>query len=187
VTDVEELRAAVRQAAIQAAGVLAEDRPRAVVLFGSAAAFLDGREGSEAPHDLDLLLVGDFPPPQRLPEDHRFPVELHRLRIAELIEIATILRYDARLVALARLYADNVMRQHALRVIAACLLLGPAYGDFGFEQIEVEGRPDPRDYSCQRVLYGQRWWGRIAAWARERRGPMRRWSDRLVDNDAFPG
>ena len=181
----ESVHTAVLSAAMQAAATLAEDRPRCVVLFGSAAALLDGQGADVPPRDLDLLLVGDFPPPRTLLENSRFPVELHRLRTAELIDVATMLRYDTRLVALARLYADNVVRQHALRVIAACLLLGPAYRDFGFEQIEVDGRPDPRDYSRHRVLYGHQWWGRIAAWARERRGPMRRWSDRLVHNDTF--
>ncbi len=182
-----DLQEAVRRAAGRAAAVLAEDRPRAVVLFGSAAALLQNRGGIEAPHDLDLLLVGDFPPPSHLPQDPRFPVEIHRLRAAAVIDIAALLRYAPRAVALARLYADNLLRQHALRVIAACLLLGPAYRDFGFEQIEINGLADPRDYSCQRVLYGQDWWGRLCAWARERRGPVGRWSDRLVASDTFAG
>ena len=183
----ENLCTAVLHAAMQAATVLAEDRPRCVVLFGSAATLLAGQGSGAPPRDLDILLVGDFPPPRDISKNLCFPVELHRLRAAELIDVATILRYDARLVALARLYADNLVRRHALRVIAACLLLGPGYRDFGFEQIEVDGRPDPRDYGCHRVLCGHDWWERIAAWARKRRGPVGRWSDRLVAGDIFLG
>ena len=178
---------AVARTAAEAAAALAVDAPRVVVLFGSAAAFLNTAGRGLPPNDIDLLLVSDYPPPRHLPGDVRFPVELHRLRVAELIEIATMLRYVARPVALARLYADNLVRRHALRVIAACLLLGPQYRRFGIEQIEIDGREDPRDYSCQRILHGRAWWQRVTAWARERRGPLRRWSDRVVDSDVFPG
>lgn len=162
---------------------LTRDAPRAIVLFGSAVDFLDS--GGRAPNDIDLLLITDFPPPREIPSDPSLPVEVHRLRTAEAIDIATWLRYHARPAALARLYADNVIRRHALRVIAACLLLGPAYRRFGIEQIEIDAREDQRDYSRQRVLFGDAWWARLCAWARERRGPFLRWSDRVVGADRF--
>ena len=180
-----EMAAAVARAAATAAARLFDDAPRAVVLFGSAVDFLSAGGRGRPPNDIDLFLVGDWPPPQNLPGDPRFPPEVHRLRTAEAVEIATMLRYDARPVALARLYTDNVVRRHALRVIAACLLLGPAYRRFGIEQIEIGGREDPRDYARQKVLYGHEWWGGLSAWARERRGPWLRWSDRLVGADRF--
>jgi len=182
---VPEMAAAVARAAATAAARLFDDAPRAVVLFGSAVDFLSAGGRGRPPNDIDLFLVGDWPPPQNLPGDPRFPPEVHRLRTAEAVEIATMLRYDARPVALARLYTDNVVRRHALRVIAACLLLGPAYRRFGIEQIEIGGREDPRDYARQKVLRGHDWWARLCAWSRERRGPLLRWSDRLVGADRF--
>jgi hypothetical protein len=46
------------------------------------------------------------------------------------------LRYDQRTVALTKLYAKNVVKQHARDVILASILLGPSYNEFGIEQIE---------------------------------------------------
>jgi len=180
-----DMKAAVARSAAAAVAVLSEDVPRAVVLFGSAVDFLAAGGRGRPPNDIDLFLVGDWPPPRDLSGGPHFPLEIHRLRTAEAIEIATMLRYDARPVALARLYTDNVVRRHALRVIAACLLLGPAYRRFGIEQIEIGGREDPRDYARQKVLRGHDWWARLCAWSRERRGPLLRWSDRLVGADRF--
>ena len=87
--------------------------------------------------------------------------------------------------ALAKLYGDQLSRQHARNVIAACLLLGPRYREFGIEQIEVDGLEDTRDYSVHKVLSGDQWWQRLSSFARERRGPLKRLSDKIIGSDQF--
>lgn len=159
--------------------------PKTILLFGSAAAFLEDPGVNPPPNDLDILLVADNPLPDRDFEDMTPPVELHRFRIAEAIAVARCLRYNTKAVALARLYAKNVAKQHARDVILASLLLGPSYKDFGIEQIEVGGRPDARDYSRHRVLYGHDWWRRLSAWARQRRSLFERLADKAVLADQF--
>jgi hypothetical protein len=105
--------------------------------------------------------------------------------IYQFVDIARSLRYDSKAVALSKLYGSVLAKQHAKNVIAACLLLGASYNDFGIEQIEVEVGVDKRDYSIHRVLVGKQWWRRISDYARERRGPLKRFSDKLVSQYEF--
>lgn len=164
---------------------LKRHRPRAVLLFGSLARIRAGLDVNCRPNDIDLLAVGDQIPLHLATKDYGFPTEMIRMRTHTLTEIARSLRYDSRPVALAKLYGNQLVKQHATPVIAACLLLGSAYRRFGIEQIEMEGREDPRDYSVHQVLFGQRWWRQLAAYARERRGPLKRFSDKIVRRDRF--
>jgi hypothetical protein len=159
--------------------------PKAVLLFGSSVAFLQDPAANPAPRDLDILLVADNPLVDIRLEDMTPPVELHRFRSHEACAVARSLRYDRRAVALAKLYAKNVVKQHARDVILASILLGPSYNEFGIEQIEVGARTDTRDYSRHMVLYGHEWWRRLTQWARRRRGLFERLADRLVMADRF--
>lgn len=159
--------------------------PRAVVLFGSLARFVGHEEPAKLPNDIDLLVVGDNPPFQVQQTDYGCKVEINLFRVEQFVNIAKSLRYDPKPLALAKLYSKNVAKQHARDVIAACLLLGPTYNQFGIEQIELEGRIDQRDYSVHRVLLGKEWWRRITAYARERRGTIGKFSDKLVHNYDF--
>jgi hypothetical protein len=118
-------------------------------------------------------------------KDYGAAFDLQVFRPDQFIAIARSLRYDARPAALAKLYSGNVVKQHSRDVIAACMMLGPTYNDFGFEQIEIDGKADPRDYSVHRVLYGREWWERLSAFARERRGPLKRFSDKIFNGDVF--
>jgi hypothetical protein len=112
-------------------------------------------------------------------------VEVNLFKIHQLTEIAKSLRYDTKPVALSKLYGKNLFKKHARDVIAACLLLGPAYNEFGIEQIEIDGLRDKRDYSVHHVLSGKAWWERICTYAKERRGPLKRFSDKIVENYEF--
>lgn len=159
--------------------------PKAILLFGSAAAFLEDPTAHPPPNDLDILLVADNPLPDMDFADLNPPVELHRFRIGDAMAVARCLRYDTKALALARLYTKNLAKQHARDVILASLLLGPSYNDFGIEQIDVGGRPDTRDYSRHRVLYGHDWWRRLSAWARQRRSLFERLADKSVGADHF--
>lgn len=161
--------------------------PKTVLLFGSLARFLENPASGIRPNDADLILVGSGPPVGFQAGSGPIPVELHHFRTDAFIGIARSLRYDSRAVALAKLYSKNLAKQHARDVIAACLLLGPAYPEFGIEQIEIDGKIDSRDYSVCRVLHGESWWERICRYARTRRGPFHRFSDRIAGADAFEG
>jgi predicted nucleotidyltransferase len=166
-------------------GDLAVYHPLTVVLFGSLARYLEGCALSHAPQDIDLLVVGDDVPPAVENRDYGCPVEFVRFRDYPFRQIAKSLRYDSRPLALSKLYGNQLLHRQAHNVIAACLLLGDRYREFGIEQIEIEGREDPRDYATQRVLYGRHWWARICAYARKRRGPFRRFSDKVVQRYEF--
>ena len=72
-------------------------------------------------------------------------------------------------------------------VIVAAMLLGPAYNEFGIEQIDIDGLTDTRDYSIHRVLTGDAWWQRLRRYACERRGPLMRFTDKIAHNYAFEG
>ena len=164
---------------------LKRERPQAVLLFGSAARFLLDPQTKHQPQDIDLLVIGDQIPITFENADYGYPTEIRRMQTYTLTEIARSLRYDTRPVALAKLYGKQMVRQQADSVVAACLLLGPDYRSFGIEQIEVDGREDPRDYSIHQVLLGQGWWQQVVDYARERRGPLRRFSDRIVGQEMF--
>jgi hypothetical protein len=159
--------------------------PKAVLLFGSGVAFLQDPLANPAPNDLDILLVADNPLVDIRLEDFEPPVELHRFRSDEVGAVARSLRYDRRAVALTKLYAKNVVKQHARDVILASILLGPSYGAFGIEQIEIGARIDTRDYSLHIVLHGQEWWQQLTQWARQRRNLFERLADRMVMADRF--
>ncbi|MDJ0720625.1 MAG: nucleotidyltransferase domain-containing protein [Desulfobacterales bacterium] len=159
--------------------------PQAVVLFGSLARHLQEMPLDHAPNDIDILVVGDNVPATIAPRYTDFPLELLRFRVHAFTAIARSLRYDPKPLALTRLYSNQLARQHARGVIAACLLLGPGYRAFGIEQIEIDGLEDERDYSVHRVLSGERWWRRISCFARERRGPVKHLSDKIVGLDRF--
>jgi predicted nucleotidyltransferase len=164
---------------------LADYHVQAVVLFGSLARHIQGMPLEHEPQDIDLLVVGNNVPPTFADRYSHVPLELLRFRLHPFVAIARSLRYDPRPMALARLYGDQLSRQHARNVIAACLLLGPRYREFGIEQIEVDSLEDTRDYSVQRVLHGEQWWQRLSRFARERRGPLKRFSDKITGSDQF--
>ena len=139
----------------------------------------------ELPGDIDVLVVGDQTPVGLEAKDYGYPTEIYRMRVHTLTEIARSLRYDSKPVALSKLYGSQLIKQHADKVIAACSLLGPDYRAFGIEQIELDGYEDRRDYAVHQVLVGQNWWQRVVDFARERRGPLRRFSDKIVQCDIF--
>lgn len=159
--------------------------PKAVLLFGSSVAFMQDPLANPAPNDLDILLVADNPLVDIRLEDIQPPVELHRFRSDEVCAVARSLRYDQRTVALTKLYAKNVVKQHARDVILASILLGPSYNEFGIEQIEIGARIDSRDYSRHIVLSGQEWWQRLTQWTRRRRNLFERLADKIVMADRF--
>jgi len=164
---------------------LERHHPRAIVLFGSMARLQAGIDTAHRPQDIDLLVVGDQIPIGFETKTYGFPTEITRMRSHAFVEIARSLRYDSRPVALSKLYGNQLIKQQAHSVIAACLLLGPDYRSFGIEQIEVDGLEDPRDYSAHQVLLGRAWWRQIVEFARERRGPLKRFSDKIVQRDVF--
>ena len=159
--------------------------PKAVVLFGSTARYLSGDTDDGFPKDIDLIVVGNNVPFAVTSKDYGVPFELHLLRINQIIDIAKTVRYDSTPVALSKLYGKALAKQHALTVIVASLLLGPTYNEFGIEQILIEALPDKRDYSMHKVLYGRSWWDRLVHYARERRGFLKRYSDKIVGQYEF--
>lgn len=164
---------------------LGDYHPRAVLLFGSMARYRTGIDTVHRPKDIDLLVVGDQIPAHFETKDYGYPTEITRMRTHTMTEIARSLRYDSRPMALSKLYGNQLIKQHASNVIAASLLLGPDYRLFGIEQIELDGREDERDYSVHQVLLGRKWWRQIVDYARERRGPLKRFSDKIVQRDMF--
>jgi hypothetical protein len=166
---------------------VAEYYPKTVLLFGSLARWLAGVQGEKLPNDMDILFVGNTSPFNVEGKDYGVPVQFNRFAVDQAVAIAKSLRYDSKVTALSKLYSKNVVKQHSIDVIAACLMLGPNYNDFGIQQIEVGGIIDKRDYSVHRVLFGEQWWRRLRAYARERRGPWKRFSDRIAFSEEFEG
>lgn len=161
--------------------------PKALLLFGSLARRLAGEPGDHLPNDVDLLVVTNNTPFLVMKTNYGCAVELHSFTVERTVGIAKSLRYDSRPVALSKLYSRVLAREHAIDVIAAAMMLGPAYGDFGIEQIEISGITDTRDYSICRVLIGETWWRRLCRYALERRGPLMRFTDKIVRNYDFEG
>ncbi len=161
------------------------DRPKVITLFGSTVPYLDGVADTRPPNDLDILLVGDFLMASPDAPVSPLPVELHPFRTEEMISIAHTLRYSPKPLALSRLYGKAVVKQHSRNIIAACLLLGPSYRNFGIEQIDVDGLEDTRDYSRHRVLHGRDWWRRLQAFARRRRNVFEHMADKIVGANRF--
>jgi predicted nucleotidyltransferase len=159
--------------------------PKTILLFGSLARHLANGLEESLPQDIDILVVGYHVPPEIATRATTVPIEVLHFRIDQIVAIARSLRYDPKPVALSKLYGKNVVKSHARDVIAASLLLGPGYGQFGIQQIEIEALPDERDYSVHEVLLGRSWWKRLCAYARQRRGPFKLWSDKIAGNDHF--
>ncbi len=159
--------------------------PKAILLFGSAARFLLGQTCDKLPNDIDLIAVGNNFPFGLKSKDYGYDIELHLFKVRQMEEIAKILRYDPKFIAISKLYGRNVIKSHARDVIAASLLLGSSYGDFGIQQIEIDGITDKRDYSVHKVLYGKTWWSRLKEYARERQGPVKRLSDKMINRFEF--
>jgi hypothetical protein len=159
--------------------------PKALLLFGSFARYLAGEPADHLPNDLDLLAITNNSPFKVTNSDYGCPVELHRFTVDRIVGIARSLRYDSRPVALSKLYGRVLVKKHAIDVIAAAMMLGPTYKEFGIEQIEINGITDRRDYSIHRVLTGETWWKRLSRYAAQRRGPLMRFSDKLARNDLF--
>lgn len=166
---------------------LMDYHPKALLLFGSLARCLAGNPGDYLPNDVDLLVVTNNTPFLVMKTDYGCVVELHSFPVDRIVGIARSLRYDSRPVALSKLYSRVLAKAHAIDVIAAAMMLGSAYGDFGIEQIEINGITDTRDYSIMRVLSGEAWWRRLCRYASERRGPLMRFTDRIVRNYDFQG
>jgi predicted nucleotidyltransferase len=161
--------------------------PKALLLFGSLARRLAGDPGDHLPNDVDLLVITNNTPFLVMKTDYGCAVELHSFPVNRIVDIAKSLRYDSRPVALSKLYGRVLAKAHAIDVIAAAMMLGSAYGDFGIEQIEINGITDTRDYSIRRVLIGEAWWRRLCRYASERRGPLMRFTDKIVRNYDFEG
>jgi hypothetical protein len=159
--------------------------PKAIVLFGSFARCWTGMKVARLPKDVDLLIVGSNDPHDVARKNYGLKAEVFYFHTDDIITLAKSLRYDSRPVLLSKLYSKNVAKQHARDVIAACLLLGAVYPEYGIQQIDIEGRTDKRDYSAQHVLFGRQWWDALSAYARQRRGPMGRFSDKIVGGDRF--
>lgn len=185
--DAKERIRSFEDALRQLAEDVAEYYPKTVLLFGSLARWLTGVQGEKLPNDMDILFVGNTSPFNVERKDYGVPVQFNRLAVDQAVAIAKSLRYDSKVTALSKLYSKNVVKQHSIDVIAACLMLGPDYNDFGIQQIELDGISDKRDYSVHRVLCGEPWWKRLCAYARERRGPWKRLSDRIAFNEKFEG
>jgi len=159
--------------------------PKALLLFGSLARYLAGDPGDHVPNDIDLLVITNNTPHAIMKKDYGCALELHSFTVDRAVGIARILRYDSKPTALSKLYGRVLAKEHAIDIIAAAMMLGPAYGAFGIEQIDIDGITDTRDYSTHRVLMGDIWWRRLCGYAAERRGPFKRFSDKIVYNYDF--
>lgn len=164
---------------------LMDFHPKALLLFGSLARHLSGDPGDQLPNDVDLLVVTNNTPFLIMQRDYGCVVELHSFTVNRIVGTARSLRYDSRPAALAKLYGRVLAREHAIDVIVAAMMLGSGYGNFGIEQIERNGITDPRDYSIHRVMMGAGWWDRLRRYAQERRGPLMRFTDKIVRNYDF--
>ena len=158
--------------------------PKTVLLFGSAARLM-GSAGEGVPNDIDMIFVGNNQPFRPLNKTYPLPLELHHIRVHRMVEIARVLRYDAKPIALSKLYGTTLARQHSIDIILAAMLLGPSYNDFGIEQIAIGNDLDERDYSFHQVLFGDAWWQRLTRYARETRGLLGRFSDKIVHRYEF--
>jgi hypothetical protein len=173
------------QAIEQVTADLKDYYPKAVLLFGSLARRLAGQVTDRLPNDMDVMIVCNSRPFAVEKKNYGIPVELNRMTVEQVVNIARSLRYDSKAVALSKLYSKNVLKQHSIDVIVACMMLGPTYNDFGIEQIDIGSAIDTRDYSVHRVFFGEQWWQRLRRYASERRGPWKRFVDRMVQDDRF--
>lgn len=146
--------------------------PKALIIFGSAARFLAGAQ-TEAPQDIDVLFVGSIKPfrTKQYPITH----DLFFYPEDEIINIAKSLRYHPRAVSRAKMYMRDTWEGIVRSDIAACLLLGATYQEYGFLQMENEATF--RDYSVHIPIYGDDWWHSLQHYARRHRG----WRGLIVD------
>jgi len=161
--------------------------PKTVLVFGSTARYMAREPVNHFPKDIDLVVVAGNLPYKAIHTDYGVPVELHRYHVDQIVAIAKILRYDPKAIALPKLYGKLFLKQHCIDVIVAAMLLGPTYGRFGIEQIEIDGLPDTRDYSVHHALHGEKWWARLREYACDRRGFIKRYSDKMVQQYEFKG
>ncbi len=154
--------------------------PKALILFGSTARYLQGGE-TEAPEDIDLLHVGTMAPTDR--REYDIPFDLFFFETREIISIARTLRYLPKAAARAKMFMKDNWKGYVRADIAACLMLGPKYPDYGFLQMEDEEKP--RDYSTHAVLYGEPWWRALQEYAQEHRGALGLGIDKTLGLDRF--
>ena len=145
---------------------LAAHHPKTVLLFGSAARYMQKLQ-KEKPKDFDVFYVASFTPV--LSKSLPVKVDLHAYKEYEIIRIARSLRYSPRFLSRAKMYMQDTWHATLRSDIAACLLLGPAYQDYGFLQMENE--ETFRDYSIHEVIFGKTWWRSLQAWTQDYRGP----------------
>jgi hypothetical protein len=161
---------------------LVRHHPRAVILFGSAARYMSGIQ-EDAPEDIDLLYVGRFKPMHT--EVYRIPCDLFFFQEHEILSIAKSLRYSPKSMARAKMFFKDSWKGYVRSDIVSCLLLGSAYADYGFLQMEDEEKP--RDYSIHKVLYGEPWWRALQRYAQEHRGLKGLGIDKVLGLDRFEG
>jgi len=159
---------------------LAAYHPKTVLLFGSAARYLQKIQ-KEKPQDFDVLCVAAFTP--ALSKSIPVKIDLHTYTEYEIVRIARSLRYSPRLLSRAKMYMQDTWYGTLRSDIAACLLLGPSYQKYGFLQMENE--KSYRDYSIHTVIFGKEWWQALQAWAQEHRGPKGLFFDKALGNDRF--
>jgi len=159
---------------------LGRHHPKAVLLFGSAARYLQ-KSQTKAPHDFDVFYVAAFTPV--LSKTLPVKVDLHTYTEYELVHIARSLRYSPRFFSRAKMYMQDTWQGSLRSDIAACLLLGPAYANYGFLQMENEKRY--RDYSVHEVIFGKRWWRALQSWTQDYRGLKGLFVDRSLGKDHF--
>ncbi len=156
--------------------------PRAIVLFGSAARYLNGLQDQE-PEDIDLLYVGLIKPMKF--GTYRIPCDVFYFEEYEILSIAKSLRYSPKSMARAKMYFKDSWKGYVRSDIASCLLLGPGYAEYGFLQMEDEERP--RDYSVHKALFGESWWRSLQQYAQEHRGLKGLVIDKMHGLDRFAG
>ena len=159
---------------------LAAHHPKTVLLFGSAARYMQKKQ-KEKPKDFDVFYVAPFRPV--LSKSLPVKIDLHSYTEYEIICIARSLRYSPKFVSRAKMYMQDTWHATLRSDIAACLLLGPSYHDYGFLQMENE--EIFRDYSIHEVIFGKPWWRSLQAWTQEFRGPKGLLFDKVLGNDQF--
>ncbi len=154
--------------------------PKTLILFGSAARYLHGGM-TEAPEDIDLIHVGTMSPIDKKKYD--LPVDLFFFDTREIISIARTLRYLPKAAARAKMFMKDNWKGYVRADIAACLLLGKKYPEYGFLQMEDEEKP--RDYSTHAVLHGEPWWRALQEYAQDHRGALGLGIDKTLGLDRF--
>ena len=154
--------------------------PNALILFGSTARHLAGLQ-TEAPQDIDIAFIGKMKPLRTaqcaINHDLFFYFE------DEMINIAKSLRYHPRALSRAKMYMRDSWEGIVRSDIAACLLLGACYQDYGFLQMENEEKF--RDYSVHIVIHGEAWWRSLQKYAQLHRGLTGLIVDKAHHLDAF--